>query len=237
VELVGAVAIDATGNAGGNKLTGNSADNVLDGGGGADTLSGGSGTTPTIVDAGDQIIDTDGVDLVKSDLTFSLVSLGLIENLTLTGSSNINATGMTLTMSLTGNAGAKQLFGGRATTPTSWMPATKWWKLPTVVRLGEDRSDFSLAALAFVENLNVDRYVGRRCDRQRPEQRLTGNDGVNRLDGSVGNDTMIGGKGDDTYVADAAATSSVSRSRWVAAPTWSKAPSASRWRLSPTWRT
>jgi Ca2+-binding RTX toxin-like protein len=222
VELVGALAIDATGNAGGNKLTGNSADNVLDGGGGADTLTGGSGNDTYIVDAGDQIVDTGGVDLVKTDLTFSLASFGAIENLTLTGSSNINGTGNGLDNFLTGNSGANQLFGGLSADTLDGAGGADTLTGGSgndvyivnagdqVVEAADGGTDlvkidltFSLAALVFVENLTLTGTSDIDATGNGLNNVLTGNDGVNLLNGGVGNDTMIGGKGNDTYVVDA----------------------------------
>jgi Ca2+-binding RTX toxin-like protein len=223
-ELLGTAAINATGNAGDNKLTGNSGDNVLDGGDGADTMTGGLGNDTYIVDdAGDQIVDTGGVDLVKTDLTFSLASLGAIENLTLTGSSNTNATGNDLDNFLTGNSGANQLFGGLSADTLDGSSGADTLTGGSgndvyivdagdqVVEAADGGTDtvkidltFSLAALVFVENLTLTGTSDIDATGNGLNNVLTGNDGVNLLNGGVGNDTMIGGKGDDTYLVDAA---------------------------------
>ncbi len=111
--LTGAGAIDGTGNDGANVLTGNAAANILgggggndtiDGGGGADTLRGGLGDDTFFVDdMGDTVAEYtgQGTDSVFSSVSFVLG--GNIENLTLTGAANINATGNSLANSLTGN--------------------------------------------------------------------------------------------------------------------------------------
>jgi ELWxxDGT repeat protein len=123
LELLGSDAINGTGNELGNVLTGNAGNNILDGGDGNDTLDGGGGNdtvtggsgddTYYIGDAGDVIsTDTAGTDQVHSSVTFTLELGSGLENLTLTGSADINGTGNELDNVLTGNAGNNTLNGG-----------------------------------------------------------------------------------------------------------------------------
>ena len=63
--------------------------------------------TYVVDDAGDTITDTGGTDLVRSSITRSLAA-GL-ENLTLIGTGNIDATGTSLANILTGNIGNNRL--------------------------------------------------------------------------------------------------------------------------------
>jgi len=95
--------------------------NTLDGGGGADRMAGGSGDDNYIVDnSGDRVDESSGgagdEDTVFASVTFSLNNtaqvLGRVENVTLTGSANINATGTGLSNVLVGNAGRNVLTGG-----------------------------------------------------------------------------------------------------------------------------
>ena len=120
--LTGISAINATGNTLNNVLTGNSAintltggagDDYLDGGVGADKLLGGMGHDTYIIDnSGDTVTENtnEGIDTVLSSITYTLGSN--FENLTLTGSTAINATGNTLNNTLTGNSGVNILNGG-----------------------------------------------------------------------------------------------------------------------------
>ncbi|MDP3241110.1 MAG: calcium-binding protein, partial [Reyranella sp.] len=122
LELLGSAAIDATGNSLGNELFGNSGVNILDGGvgndtlngrGGADTMIGGTGNDIYFVDTvGDQVIEAtgEGTDRVNSSVSYILVAN--VENLTLTGSANIDGIGNALNNALVGNAGNNVLDGG-----------------------------------------------------------------------------------------------------------------------------
>ncbi len=98
---------------GADTLNGLAGDDRLDGGTGADTMSGGLGNDTYVVDnAGDVIDETGGggVDTVETALAFTLA--GDFENLTLTGSGDVDGTGNGLANVLTGNAGANTLTGG-----------------------------------------------------------------------------------------------------------------------------
>ncbi|HRA62336.1 MAG TPA: carbohydrate-binding domain-containing protein, partial [Burkholderiaceae bacterium] len=113
LELTGSAAIDATGNAGQNTLRGNAATNRLDGGAGADMMVGGAGDDVYIVDnPGDIAYEIAGGG---TDTVWSSISYGLrpeVENLWLTGSTAINATGNAQANILTGNSAANTLSGG-----------------------------------------------------------------------------------------------------------------------------
>ncbi|MCV9997304.1 calcium-binding protein [Pararhizobium sp. YC-54] len=113
LELLGTSSINATGNYGNNRLTGNDGDNVLNGGAARDTMYGGKGNDTYYVDqVGDKAIESpsSGTDLVYASVSHSIAGIH-IENLTLTGTSNINATGNGLANTLIGNIGANSLTG------------------------------------------------------------------------------------------------------------------------------
>jgi Ca2+-binding RTX toxin-like protein len=117
--LTGAGNIDGTGNALKNAITGNDGANRLDGGGAADTLTGGKGDDVYVVNvSGDKVIESlnadqgGGIDLIESSITWSLATLGNVENLTLTGRANIKGTGNALDNFIVGNDGANTLDGG-----------------------------------------------------------------------------------------------------------------------------
>jgi Ca2+-binding RTX toxin-like protein len=129
--LSGTTAINGTGNDVNNVVTGNSANNSLSGGAGNDTIVGGAGDDMLLGDLGDDSLSgglgndlyqvdslgdvvtelaSQGTDTVQSALSYSLGNN--LENLTLTGIADINATGNSLANILTGNAGNNILTGG-----------------------------------------------------------------------------------------------------------------------------
>ena len=115
ITLTGTAAINATGNAANNVLTGNSANNILDGGAGIDSLIGGAGDDTYIVDSTTDVITeaaASGTDTVSSSVTYTIASLANLENITLTGTAAINATGNAANNVLTGNSGNNTLIGG-----------------------------------------------------------------------------------------------------------------------------
>jgi RHS repeat-associated protein len=114
--LTGSSALNGTGNALNNSITGNSGANTLDGGAGSDTLSGGGGNDTYIVDDVADVtteLSSNGTDLVQSSINWTLSNN--IENLTLTGSSNINGSGNNSANTITGNTGDNVLFGAGGT--------------------------------------------------------------------------------------------------------------------------
>ena len=86
---------------------------IIDGGLGVDTMNGGQGNDTYIIDNFNDIVNEntgEGTDTVQSSVTYTLSSD--IENLTLTGSSNINGTGNELNNIIIGNSGINELSGG-----------------------------------------------------------------------------------------------------------------------------
>ncbi|MBD8679968.1 S8 family serine peptidase [Sphingomonas sp. CFBP 13720] len=101
------------GGAGNDQLFGGVGNDLLDGGAGIDFLSGGAGDDIYVVDTTDDQISEfggSGSDTVRSSVSWTLAA-GL-ENLTLTGSAAINATGNAGDNLIVGNAGANRLSGG-----------------------------------------------------------------------------------------------------------------------------
>lgn len=227
--LTGGNAINGTGNTLANVLTGNGANNTLNGGAGADTLIGGAGNDTYVVDsASDTIVELagEGVDLVQTTVSYTLSAN--VENVSLSGTSNINATGNADNNTLTGNSGANTLSGGAGndtinggagidtmiggTGDDSYTIDTLSDVITELAGEGNDTVNagitYSIASLANVENVTLTGSGAINATGNGGANRLTGNSGNNTLtggggndilDGGAGNDTMVGGSGDDTY--------------------------------------
>ena len=108
-------ALNGTGNSAYNRLTGNSAGNVLSGLAGVDTLDGGLGAdtmaggidndTYVVDDAGDVVSEgaNAGTDTVEAVMDYTLTAN--VENLTLTGTTDLTGTGNALANVITGKIG------------------------------------------------------------------------------------------------------------------------------------
>lgn len=133
--IEGTGAVNVFGNELANTITGNSGKNVihggagndeiygggggdwLDGNAGADLYHGGAGDTGYVFDnLGDQVVDEvagGGNDSIWSSVAVDLRQQGDIENLRLTGTDAIDATGNDLKNLITGNSASNVIAGGR----------------------------------------------------------------------------------------------------------------------------
>src|SRR5262249_43905084 len=111
VTLTGTSGLSATGNDLANFLIGNSGANKLDGRGGADTMFGGAGNdTYEVDDNNDTVTELAGEGTEQVNSSAAIFTLGAyIENLTLTGTADIDGTGNALGNKITGNTGANEL--------------------------------------------------------------------------------------------------------------------------------
>jgi Ca2+-binding RTX toxin-like protein len=101
------------GNSGANDLFGLGANDRLDGAGGADHLSGGVGDDTYVYDPLDTITENanEGSDTIEASASYAL-NVANVENVTLTGTANIDATGDAGANVLVGNTGNNVLNGG-----------------------------------------------------------------------------------------------------------------------------
>lgn len=213
--------VDVTGNALGNVITGNSGDNLIDGVAGSDTLAGGAGLDTLLggddddvieTDGGDSIDGGDGIDDVRSSISFSLATDATgVENLTLTGTDDIDGTGDTGDNALTGNSGANLLDGGAGADSMAGGEGDDTYVVDdpgdAVTETAGDGTDLVLAGVDHTladefENLTLTGTDDIDGTGNGLDNVITGNTGANRLDGNAGADTMTGGDGNDTYVVD-----------------------------------
>ena len=221
--LLGAGAINGTGNALANILIGNAAANQLNGGdgsdqldgaAGADTMTGGLGSDNYAVDnALDKVIETNaagGTDLVHSAVTFTLGAY--VENLALTGNSPVNGTGNNLANILIGNGGANIIDGGAGTDAMDGGAGNDTY---VVDNAGDSVTESNPAGGTDLVNSSVGFTLGANVENLRLTGTgavngtgnglaniLTGNAAANILSGGAGADEMRGAAGNDTYVVD-----------------------------------
>ncbi|MBE9220907.1 beta strand repeat-containing protein, partial [Dolichospermum flos-aquae] len=233
--LTGTAAINGTGNVANNVITGNSGNNTINGGAGNDTLDGGAGTDILIGGLGNDIYIVDsttdtitentigGTDTIQSSVTYTIAELANVENLTLIGTTAINATGNAANNVITGNSGNNTINGGAGNDTLDGGAGTD----TLIGGLGNDiyivdsisdtitenvgegtdtiKSSVTYTILAAnVENLTLTGTAAINGTGNVGNNVITGNGANNTLDGGAGTDTLIGGLGNDIYVVDSA---------------------------------
>ncbi|TNC99975.1 MAG: serralysin [Rhodocyclaceae bacterium] len=199
--LTGA-AINATGNNLANILIGNAGNNVLTGYAGNDTY--------VVQSTDDTIIDSAGIDLVQTDITYSLSDKPDLENLTLTGIADIDATGNALANTILGNVGANILDGGAGNDILKGGAGNDRYLVALTATMVLSGGNTLLATTSTLilginlENLDAGATTTTRLNLtgNALANVLTGNAAANILDGGLGNDSLIGGAGNDTYLVD-----------------------------------
>jgi Ca2+-binding RTX toxin-like protein len=223
ITLLGTTAINGTGNALNNIIIGNSAANqltgldgndTLDGGVGSDTLAGGIGDDVYVVDVTSDTVtenSNEGNDTIQSFVTWTLASLANIENLTLVGTSAINATGHTGDNILIGNSAANVINGNGGEDTMSGKGGNDTYIVDSandiVIENVSEGTDLVQSSITYtltnhVENLTLTGASAINGTGNSINNTLTGNSAANILDGGIGADTLIGGLGDDTYIFD-----------------------------------
>ena len=209
VIAAGTVIEKAVGGSGADTLTGNSAHNTLDGSTGNDTLIGGAGDDTYIVDSTSDVVtesSSEGTDLIQSSVTYTAPSN--VEQLTLTGSGNINATGNALDNTLTGNSGDNSIDGstgndtliGGAGDDTYVIDSTS----DVVTESSSEGTDLIQSSVTYTAPSNVEQLTltgsgNINATGNALANTLIGNSGANRLIGGAANDTLTGGTGADQF--------------------------------------
>lgn len=225
-------AIKGTGNAINNILIGNSNNNflnggqgndLLDGGLGTDVLSGGTGNDFYIYNPSDTIIEyfNQGIDSVESSVSYTLGDN--LENLILTGLSDISGTGNSLNNIIVGNDGNNFLYGGEGNDDLIGQLGND----TLIGGIGNDIYDVDSTQDIVVEFFNqgvdlvessISYTLGDNLENLQLlgssdingignalDNKISDNSGFNILDGGAGNDTieatfgdtLFGGEGDD----------------------------------------
>ena len=230
--LSGNGSIKGTGNNANNIITGNLGDNVLNGAAGNDTLIGSGGYNTLIGGLGDDIYQVDnttemitelageGIDTVVASVSFSLVALTEVENLTIIGFSNLQATGNASNNLVTGNFGNNILEGGAGndilngsagidtlqggTGDDTYVVDTTTDIITENTGEGTDtvQSSVSYELGNNVENLILTDTANINGTGNALNNSIAGNSAANILNGGSGIDTLLGGNGNDTYIVD-----------------------------------
>ncbi len=196
------------GRGGDDTLNGGPGDDIIDGGAGADLMDGGPGDdTYRINSAADRIIELadGGSDTVESRVSHILAAN--LENLTLTGDSDINGSGNDQDNYMIGNSGGNILDGGPGADimeggegNDTYYTDNQEDQICESDAAGTDTEirGFESAWLltANVENLTLAGTVYRGNGNEL-DNSITGNDLDNNLWGAEGNDTLSGGAGND----------------------------------------
>ncbi|MFZ2726350.1 MAG: hypothetical protein WAX77_08880 [Methylococcaceae bacterium] len=98
-----------------DSINGSTGNDTLNGNLGNDTLIGGVGDDTYVVDiVYDVIIEAsgEGTDTISTAISYDMSTLANVENLTLTGTADINGVGNALANTITGNSGNNSLVGG-----------------------------------------------------------------------------------------------------------------------------
>ncbi len=179
---------NATGSDQDDNLRGNDVNNILDGGAGDDVLIGKDGDDTYYVDSKDDRVTEksgEGVDLIYSLVTYTASSY--VEDLTLTGTSNINGSGNDLDNTLTGNSGDNKLYGKDGDDEIYGGEGNDkiyGWKGEDII-YGEDGDDYLKGHYS--------------------KDKLYGGAGADTLLGGTSSDELYGGEGDDKLYGESSA--------------------------------
>ncbi len=202
------------GGLGTDTLNGGAGADALDGGVDADTMIGGLGNDVFIVDNTLDIVTElagagSGSDFINASVTYTMAAN--TERLFLTGTDNINGTGLNGQVDvLTGNSGHNILNGLTGDDIMRGGQGSDTYLVDSTADIVEEATNFGTDSIkstaTFTMTLNTERLFllgGTNIDGTglaTKNDLIVGNNGANKLNGLTGNDELIGGIGADTFV-------------------------------------
>ncbi|TNC71396.1 glycosyl hydrolase [Rubellimicrobium roseum] len=212
--LLGEDGDDRLGGGGGDDtLRAGAGHDLLDGGAGRDRLEGGQGDDAYVVsDTLDTIVELagEGRDEVRSSVTFTLGQD--VEDLVLTGTARVNATGNALDNRVVGNAGINVLDGAAGADRLEGMGSNDIYRVDhsgdVAIELAGQGFDRVQASVGHTLAANVEELLllgtsDLAGTANALANRVTGNAGANVLDGLGGSDKLYGVAGDDLLLGGA----------------------------------
>ena len=187
---------------------GEDGNDTIDGGVGTDTMNGGAGNDIYFVDNVKDVVfenENEGTDTVRSSVTYTLGKN--LENLMLTGTGAINATGNALSNFIIGNSGANTIDGGVGKDIMSGGAGNDTYVVDDtgdIIRERANKGTDTVKASATyilgtnVENLTLIGTAAINGTGNTLNNTIIGNTANNILSGGAGNDTLNGGAGIDT---------------------------------------
>lgn len=207
--------------AGNDILSGLGGDDFIDGGEGEDSMTGGSGNDTYVVDNVSDVVTElsgEGTDTIRSYISFTAGSY--IENITLLGNLNINATGNGGANILIGNSGANVINGAAGDDTMSGGAGDDEYYVASagdlVIEQEGEGTDFVRASVSHTLSANIENMLltgsgaingygndlANTITGNAADNILSGAGGNDTLNGSAGADTMLGGSGNDIYFVD-----------------------------------
>ena len=189
---------------GNDTLIGSGANDTLIAGAGLDTLIGGTGNETFVVNNVNDVVQAQSTGRNTNTVLSSVnyVAPANVQNITLTGTANLTATGNTLNNVITGNSGNDTLIAGAGLATMVGGTGNDTFVVNNVNDVIQAKSTGSnintvLSSVNYVAPVNVQNITLTGL----ANLTATGNTLNNVITGNAGNDTLIAGSGNDTLIA------------------------------------
>lgn len=193
------------------RVRGSNYNDLIFGNGEPSLLEGLAGNDTYVVGSAETVLEAagGGIDTVQTEADYTLDAE--LENLTFTGSDNLNGTGNSLDNIITGNSGSNVLEGLAGADTLIGGAGDDFYDVDDASDIvteflngGTDtvQANVTYTLSAEVENLLLTGVANTNGTGNLLDNDMAGNGGDNALDGGAGADTMSGSTGNDSYVVD-----------------------------------